>query len=525
MAKKKGFDPDAFDKKADPATNPPAKTQDFDVFAPLKNKQAETTAAPPKTYGDGTVGGALKEAGRAADNFARAYADDWTYGLLDKTIGGDEAKKTIAAKDELGTGGRLAAGTMAALTNPVTAGIKTGGLIKSGVVGAGQGALDAYGHGGSLSDIAWGTGTGAAVGTGLHGLGLGIAEGARKLGPKIANTTVGKSITDLVDSVQARAGIKTPAAITAAADADRAMKFRQLDSVEFNPRDTLAGARSVQAQLYGGTTPKWLETDTPGTSGTMRRYVGNMINAQQGGQNAGAGSLHSVLRDLNEIISKKAGSEDAKAAMEAKDQVQQMFNNIRPINAPQGVAKQYLDEANASHGTYQNALMLERMKGQLDERGTMPGSEANQILDDKNRAGFYNPEQKAALKDIGKTGGGTVGNVDGSSVVLPAVGGLGAAATGGHGWGPLAAGVGLGGAIDATRRLATKAGARQAIADSYPAMTGNFMQNPEQQTLRSLKYVGLGSLSGDNGSPTPYQYMNNPYSGYINDALPDSWRR
>ena len=79
--------------------------------------------------------------------------------------------------------------------------------------------------------------------------------------------------------------------------------------------------------------------------------------------------------------------------------------------------------------------------------------------------------------------------------------------------------------MDAARQLSTKAGARQAIADAYPAMTGDFMQNPEQQTLRAMKYIGLGSLSGDDGKPTPYQYNNNPWSGFVNDMLPESWQR
>ena len=527
MADSKKFDPNAFDKKADPSTNPPAQAPGFDPFAPLRARDATPPSPPPPA--PKTVGDALYQVGRGADNFVRAYADDWTYGGLDPLIGklgGDtaaERAQTQQAKDELGTGGRLAAGGMAALTNPITAGIKTGSLLKSGVVGGVQGGLDAYGHGGSLSDVVWGVGTGAAVGSGLHGAGLGAAEAARRWGGKLANTTVGQSITSLIDNINARAGIKTPSLVTAAADADRALKFRQLDNIQFNPSDTLAGSRSVQAQLYGGQTPKWLESDTPGTSGTLRRYVGNMIDAQRNGQNAGAGSLQSVVRDLNDIISTRAGSEDAKAAMQAKDQVLQMFNNIKPLNATQGVAKDALDAANASHGTYKNALMLENMKNNLDQRGAMPGGAANSELD--NQGGYYNPEQKAALMSIGKTGTGTVANADTNSLVLPSVGGGLAAATGGHGWGPLATGVGLGGAIDATRRLATKAGARQAIADSYPALTGDFMQNPEQQGLRAMKYIGLGSLSGDDGKPTPYQYMDNPFSGFINDALPQGWQR
>ena len=409
-------------------------------------------------------------------------------------------------------GRRLAAGGMAALTNPITAGIKTGSILKSGAVGAGQGMLDAYGHGGSLGDVAWGGLTGFGVGSGLHGLGLGAAELVRRIGPKIANTTVGQGVTQLIDNINAKAGIKTPAAVTAAADADRQLKFRQLDGIKYDPNDTLAGARSVQSQLYGGQTPSWLETDTPGTSGTLRRYVGNMINAKQTGQDAGANSLHSVVRDLNDIISTKAGSEDAKAAMQARDQVLQMFNNIKPLNATPGVAKTLLDNANDAHATYKNSTLLENMNANLNERGDMPGGKAYSIVDDPNQQGFYDPSQKAALKNIGASGTQSPGSVGGSPLVLPAVGAATGAATG-HGFGPLATGVGIGGALDAATRLSTKAGARQAVADAYPAMTGNFMQNPEQQTLRAMKYIGLGSLGGDDSKPTPYQYNNNPWSG------------
>ena len=399
---KKVFDPNAFNKQADPATNPPATKPGFDPFAPSRAKDNAPPPPPPDTRG---VGDALLEAGRAANNYARAYADDWTYGLLDRT---PEARAvTQQAKDELGAGGRLAAGGMAALTNPITAAIKTGSILKSGAVGAGQGMLDAYGHGGSLGDVAWGGLTGFGVGSGLHGLGLGAAELARKIGPKIANTTVGKNITQLVDNINARAGIKTPGGVTADALADQQLKFRQLDGIKYNPDDTLAGARSVQSQLYGGQTPSWLETDTPGTSGTLRRYVGNMIAAKQTGQDAGANSLHSVVRDLNDIITQKAGSEDAKAAQQARDQVLQMFNNIRPLNASQGVAKTLLDNANDAHATYKNSTLLDNMNANLNERGDMPGRQAYSIVDDPNQQGFYDPSQTAALKNIGAAGSKT----------------------------------------------------------------------------------------------------------------------
>ena len=125
-----------------------------------------------------------QQVGRGVANVGRVFADEFTHGSYDKRFapsGPDAARaSTQQASEELGTGGNLGVRTMANLANPLRKISEGYGLVRSGVEGGITGGWDAYEHGGTPLDVAWGAGTGAALNSGLSAAGRGIYQAARK---------------------------------------------------------------------------------------------------------------------------------------------------------------------------------------------------------------------------------------------------------------------------------------------------------------------------------------------------------
>ncbi len=75
-------------------------------------------------------------------------------------------------------------------------------------------------------------------------------------------------------------------------------------------------------------------------------------------------------------------------------------------------------------------------------------------------------------------------------------------------------------ALHAGRGLAQRAAARGAITDAYPALTGQFLLNPEQRTGELIKNLMLGSLNQGRGKPNPFNYVPNATAPLIYPLLP-----
>src|SRR5579864_4137584 len=159
-----------------PVSTNPNVAQGGDTQTPL---QKQLAADPyPTVDPNASIGQHLLSAGqqawRGVENVGRVGADALTRGLWDKSSADPAAAraKTEQASEELGTGGNLGIRTMASIPGRIFRG---GGLLKAGVEGGINGAVDAYGHGGSPGDILWGGATGFGVSSGLSGVGQTIS--------------------------------------------------------------------------------------------------------------------------------------------------------------------------------------------------------------------------------------------------------------------------------------------------------------------------------------------------------------
>jgi hypothetical protein len=162
---------------------------------------------------------------------------------------------------------------------------------------------------------------------------------------------------------------------------------------------------------------------------------------------------------------------------------------VNPTNGSSTDVVRNLTEANRLHGLQKNAETLEDMQNSLTYGASgKPAATAQDML--KNQADYYNPDQTAALQRIAKSGQSNP-ITDVAPFAIPAGGyfaggGLGAAV-----------GAGVGGATRMLSPVAKAAAVRQQITNSYPALTGQTLVNPEQKVGDLLRQLTGGYLSED----------------------------
>jgi hypothetical protein len=161
---------------------------------------------------DSTLAGAADGAMRGIDDNVRLAANGMSFGILDKTLGGDERAKTNAARGRQGyTGmaseilGSVASPSLAAgMGATFTAVPKVGGLLGLTADGAAMGAADAYGHDENI-------GKGALIGGAFGAAGdLLVRGGSKLLSPFMTDPARVKASSILAkEGVPVTAGQKT----------------------------------------------------------------------------------------------------------------------------------------------------------------------------------------------------------------------------------------------------------------------------------------------------------------------------
>ena len=471
-------------------------------------QQQEAANPYPEVGPNDTVGQTLLKAGqqvgRGAANFGRVFTDELTHGSYDKRLapsGPDAARaSTQQAQDELGPGGNLAARGMGNLFNPIRKISEGGGLIRSGVEGGITGGWDAYEHGGTPLDVAWGTGTGALVNSGLSAAGKGIYQGMRRYAPQ-----VGQSILSLADKIGLQPGGGTTSSITQDAKDAAQREFNALDQNKYNAAHVGNVADQVNTSVLSDPVSR---TASPGTNKILTGFQKDIWQKAALGQQASAGDIHTQIKALNDVIAK--GGFDAVSAKAARDQLVASLGGLPTTSgAPASAVIDQFNKANAAHGVYKNAQMLEGMDNNLGTYGDMPGPTAKKALDPQTgNPGFYKgPGQTEAMTNIAQSGDTA------PSMLRPYATGVGT--VGGGYFGHPIIGAGVGAVADAGRAVSAPSSARSAVYDAYPALTGASPVNPETAVTEALKRPGMGILSSGQGKPNPIDAVPGALSPFI----------
>ena len=384
------------------------------------------------------------------------------------------------------------------LLGPVAGRFAGGGIGSAALEGAATGAGSAFGHGGSLLDTLVGAGTGGLVGLGGGVVGLGVGTLIRKL-----------------------MGSSGAGGITAALKTDRDAKYGALDNVFYRPQDALDMVSKTRGDIIAKDPGGDLLANAPRTSAALQAFESQSL----GNPTTTGGGLGTLHRQLGEIMGGRNGGAEAEIAGPFRNRVEELMQTGQPVNpgiAP-GDAADMLAKAKAAHGLYKNADMLEGMRDQLDRFGTMPGPTAKAALTD-NPQFYKSPDANQAMMDITKTGLGGPSTWSLAHTVHPLVstGLLGLGVTG-H-WGEALGGglsyLAAAPALHAVEAAASRAAARRAITNAYPALTpGQSLANPEQRTGDLIKNLMLGSLSQGSGKPNPLNYVPRPIAPFVYSAF------
>ena len=226
------------------------------------------------------------------------------------------------------------------------------------------------------------------------------------------------------------------------------------------------------------------------------------------GQQASAGGHYTQIKELNDVIAK--GGFDATSAKAARDQLVASLGGLPTLNGnPSSAVVDQFNKANAAHGVYKNAQMLEGMENNLGTYGDMPGPTAKKALDpNTGNPGFYKgPGQKQAMTNIAQSGD------EAPSIFKPY--GTGVGTVGGGYFGHPIIGAGVGAVTDAGRAVSAPSSARSAVYNAYPALTGANPVNPETAVTEALKRPGMGILSSGEGKPNPIDAVPGSLSPFI----------
>jgi hypothetical protein len=507
----------------------PASTGGGSTTTPVQRPEAVQTglkqqmaADPFPTVGpDDSVGTALFKAGkqivRGGENIGRVFTDEFTHGSYDKRLapsGPDAARaSTQQASDELGTGGNIGIRTMANIANPMSKISKGAGLAWSGLEGGITGGWHAYEHGGTPLDTLIGAGTGAAVGVGLPGALQGGYQLARKYAPNAvkAATEYVPKVGDYLASLVKKTGVDpnslpkvssplSASEVTQNAKANADASFQTLDANKYHTPHVANVNDAIDNAVLSDPTTR---SNSPRTNAIIQQFRKDLATNHANNDPTTAGAIHTQIKKLGNVIND--GGMDAASAGQAKDMFTNSYQGLPPLNntAP-SVVKQF-NQANADHGLFKNAEMLEGMDNDLGTFGNMPAGDAQKTL--KNSPGFYNQDQKDALTAIGQSGSAAPG------MTRPWATGIagGAGAYMGHPY----AGAAAGAALDVGRAVSGPAGARRSIYGAYPSMTGQAPSNPEAMLAETGKRMGFGMLSAGDGKPNPVTAIPGSLSPYV----------
>ena len=440
-----------------------------------------------------------QQVGRGVANVGRVFADEFTHGSYDKRFapsGPDAARaSTQQASEELGTGGNLGVRTMANLANPIRKISEGYGLVRSGVEGGITGGWDAYEHGGTPLDVAWGAGTGAALNSGLSAAGRGIYQAARKYVPQ-----VGASLLAAADKIGLKPAGGTTTSVTQDTKNAANTAFQQLDQNQYHSPHVLNAASQIDTSVLNDPI---VRTASPGTHRVLKNFQRDLATNVQNGVPTGAGAIHTQIKALDPIIAQ--GGADAASAGAAKSQLEGLFSNLPPTNNSAANVLDAFNKAKAAHGMFKNAEMLQGAENDLGVFGKMPGPGAQKELAD-NPNFYKQPGQTEAMTNIGQSGD-TAPKMTWPYATIAGGGG------GGYFGHPLLGGT-AGAIADASRIVDFPAAARSAVYNAYPALTGMNPVNPETALTETLKRPGMGILSSGDGKPNPVTAVPGPLAPF-----------